>query len=182
MIEIPEGFDHGIIMMPEQWRPVVGYEGMYEISDFGRLKSFKRRNEKILKPGKNTDGYLLMPISNGIKRKTQSMHRYVAFAFIPNPENKPEVNHKNGTKDDNGLYNLEWVTPKENCFHADSTGLRPPLKGERNGGSKLKDKDVLEIRNLLKAKNTLKSIASKYGVHLSLISLIKTNKNWTHVI
>lgn len=89
----------------------------YKVSDFGRVMCWKRR--RVLRTRVNRDGYKVV----GICGKNYRVHRLVAQAFIPNPENKPEVNHKNGNKTDNRVENLEWATGFENRWHADQLGL-----------------------------------------------------------
>ena len=108
----------------EQWKPVVGYEGLYEVSSYGRIlrcaKITFRNNKpmnlrkKFLTPVKNEKGYLQVTLVKDSKRTTIKVHRLVALAFIENPENKPEVNHINENKEDNRAINLEWVTRTEN--------------------------------------------------------------------
>lgn len=110
--------------MREIWKDIEGYEGLYQISNLGRVKSFKRYSEgKILKARKVTKGYLQVTLLKNGKGKNKKVHRLVAQAFIMNPNNCPQVNHINGNKTDNTVQNLEWVTNKENVQHAWNNGL-----------------------------------------------------------
>lgn len=113
----------------EEWKPVVGYEGLYEVSSEGRVRSLGRyqrvRNNgkmfhegQIMKLKNRPGGYLGAHLCKNCKHKIHSVHRLVAEAFIPNPEGKEQVNHKNGIKTDNRVSNLEWVTKSENALHA----------------------------------------------------------------
>lgn len=103
------------------WKQVVGYEGLYEVSDTGEVKSL--RKNIILKPQSNRDGYLLVMLSkNGIS-KGYSVHRLVAKAFIDNPQNKPEINHIDEDKTNNHVSNLEWCTHLDNSRYG-SRGRR----------------------------------------------------------
>lgn len=109
----------------EEWREVSEYKGIYQISSYGRLKSLKRnigkhttRNaDRILIPKNNGKGYLTFSLSKKNKVKCHYIHRLVAVAFLPNPENKPEVDHLNTNKNDNRLINLAWVSHLENQYN-----------------------------------------------------------------
>jgi len=110
-------------MTKEIWRDIEGYEGLYQVSSEGRVKSLKRKrrkNERILKPSSDR-GYLYVDLCAGGKRKRHKVHRLVCKAFHENPENKPEVNHINEKASDNRACNLEWCTRKENCNHGTRT-------------------------------------------------------------
>lgn len=110
----------------EEWLPVVGYEGLYEVSNLGRVKRLSNSatcKEKILTPQIQRDGYQRVTLSKKGQKKRVSIHRLVAIAFIPNPENKEQVNHLDTNKLNNNLSNLQWATPKENIAHAVAHGL-----------------------------------------------------------
>jgi hypothetical protein len=107
--------------MSEIWRTVPGYDGKYEVSNHGNV-----RNQKgaLLKPFPIHQGYLVVDLCHMGKKKHIRLNRLVAETFIPNPDNKPEVNHKNGNKMDNSSENLEWSTKSENMIHAYKYGLQ----------------------------------------------------------
>ena len=101
----------------EHWKEIAGYEGLYEVSDQGRVKSLgnnKSRKEKILKPGKNNWGYLQVSLCKDGKSKKSTVHRLVAKAFISNPGNLETINHKDEDKTNNTVGNLEWMSMKDN--------------------------------------------------------------------
>ena len=98
----------------EIWCPVKNYESLYEVSDQGRVKSLKFGKERILKQGRMPNGYLLVCLYNNGEKKSCKVHRLVAQTFIPNPDNLPEVNHKDENKENNSVQNLEWCDRKYN--------------------------------------------------------------------
>lgn len=115
--------------MNEIWKPIRGYEGFYEVSSLGNVRSLKRAttNGKVLKQGRRPNEYLKVTLCKNNNHKTRAVHRLVAEAFIPNPNNLPEVNHKDGNKRNNSVENLEWVTREENVWHSMEVGLRKPI-------------------------------------------------------
>lgn len=122
----------------EIWKPISDYEGSYEISSYGRVKSFptKRRTTTIiLKPKLTKDGYYETTLYSEEKPKYIRTHRLVAQAFIPNLQNKPQVNHKDGNKLNNYVGNLEWCTNQENITHSIEMGLQNPV-GHNNFNAK----------------------------------------------
>lgn len=119
-------------------------------------------------------------------KKMYYLHRLVALAFIPNPESKPEVNHKDGDKLNNYVYNLEWSTESENKKHAFDNGLNKPrdLKGKNNGNSKLSKEDVLYIRNNYKPYSKefgATVLARRFNVSTPLIHKIISGESWKSV-
>lgn len=134
----------------ERWRTLIYHEDVYdrfEVSDCGKIRNVKTGT--IYKTYENHNGYLQVCVSLG-SRKNKKVFRIniaVACTFIPNPENKPEVNHKDGNKLNNNVSNLEWVTSSENMKHAYSNGLQKPLTGLDSPHAKLSEEDVRFIRN-----------------------------------
>ena len=102
-------------MTEEIWCPIKGYEGLYEVSDQGRVRSLKFGKERILKPSRNTNGYLLVGLRKNGEKKTYKVHRLVVQTFIPNPDNLQEINHIDEDKTNNKVQNLEWCDRKSNC-------------------------------------------------------------------
>lgn len=112
--------------MVEIWKDIKGYEGIYQVSDLGRVKSLNYNHhgmEAILKPSNRGNGYLFVVLCINKIKTNYLVHRLVCESFLPNPENKRTVNHKNGIKTDNRLDNLEWATHHENNKHAHDNGL-----------------------------------------------------------
>lgn len=165
---------------PEVFTDIPGYEG-YQVSNYGRVKNNK--TGKILKPYL-TRGYLRVSLYNDSGRKCKLVHRLVAEAFLPNPDNKSDVNHINGCKTDANVCNLEWITASENMSHAHQNGLRPKIntQGEKNGFSKLTEIQVIQIKQLLAdGKYTQKTIGSQFNVSKHTIKDIKSGRRWRHI-
>lgn len=159
-------------------RAIEGYPNYY-VADTGIVFSSARGAPHQLKPYKTRSGYLRVQLYHDGLRVRSFVHRIVAQTFIPNPDNKPHVNHLNGDKTDNRAINLEWCTSSENMRHAITNGLRPEgsNRGIKHGNSKLKDSDVLEIR-LLKGRLPGRLVAKRYGIHLNTVALIWARKLW----
>lgn len=124
-------------MEEEIWRDIKGYEGLYQVSNLGRVRSLQFVNNrykvrtprlKVLKPSYDKYGYLMLGLCKDGKHKNVHPHRLVAEAFIPNPENKPQVNHIDGNKINNCVNNLEWCTHGENQKHAHRIGIKQATK------------------------------------------------------
>lgn len=142
--------------MEEVWKPIKGFEGRYSVSNKGRVKTHRYNWNKIMKPAYDNSGYLYVHIID----KKKKIHRLVAEAFIPNPENKSQVNHKNGVKDDNRVENLEWATPSENQLHS------LYVLGHKHGGKPCKKVICVEKR---KVYNTITEAANDCGTYRSQI-------------
>ena len=141
----------------EIFKDVKGYEGYYEVSNLGRVRSTSYKGIKILKPSITKSGYLNVIFCINQKREHKLVHRLVAETFIPNPKNKPQVNHINGIKTDNRVENLEWCTASENGLHAYKNGLSKNVVWKYTGKPVAKiDKKTGQIiekyRSMLSAK------------------------------
>jgi hypothetical protein len=165
-------------------KPLPGYEKEYAISNLGNVYSliFKSRHgtfkrQKLLKPNISKSGYFSFALGSqkdGLMKR-YLLHRLVALTFLPNPNNKPIVNHIDGDKSNNAVSNLEWCTVSENEIHAHKTGLKNFSKNHRANAC-LNQDQVEEIRTI---KNlTQRSIAKKYNTTQANISRIINNKTW----
>lgn len=149
------------------WKELDNYNGNYFISDEGDIKN---RQGLVLKPAKQSKGYLSVVLSFNDKRVTQLVHRLVAQHFIPNPLNLPQVNHKDGVKTNNNKDNLEWTNSSDNLKHAYSIGIKS-AKGDKNSNSKLTEEQVSEIRRRKKSES-LKDLAQEYNISYDYIRKI----------
>lgn len=153
--------------MKEIWKQVSDYEGLYEISNLGRVRNKKL---KILKPNYIRD-YATVILYNR-ERKIKRINRLVAEAFIPNINNHKEVNHIDGIKSNNVVNNLEWTTRSLNMKHAFKIGLANQ-KGSNHNRAKFSKKDIIKIKKLIKEKVKNVEIAKLFNCCPTLISHIK---------
>lgn len=167
----------------EIWKDIEGFKN-YQVSNFGNIRSifasgnnWSKKRIKAIKPRiGNNSGYYAINLLKDSRRITIRIHRLVAEAFIPNPENKPMVNHKNGIKTDNRIENLEWCTRKENMQHAWDTGL---ISRKRKRISRLTYEKVLEIREMRNTTGcSIKKISELFGVSQGAVFNIIHNKSW----
>lgn len=158
----------------------------YQISTLGRVKSFKRYPEgQIRRPGTSPKGYLKVVISINGERTTCPIHRLVAEAFIPNPENKHCVNHINGNKADNRVENLEWVTESENVQHAHDIGLKIEPQGEKHTSARFTKEQILWIRHIHKPYDKAcgtSALARRFNVSQSTIYKIIRQQSYRNVV
>ena len=197
--------DMGVSMKDEIWKPIKGYEGLYEVSNKGRVRSLGRvskrnqgskvveytKNPRILKQqayGKkrnylSVNLYQHKNIGEQRKLKTFYVHRLVAETFIPNPLGKCDVNHIDGNPHNNDVCNLEWATRKENIVHAYNNGLTKTF-GSNHPLSKLTEEQVREIRSTYQEGVVgfgCNSLAQKYNVSKTLIQKIVKGKTWKRI-
>lgn len=170
----------------EIWRWIADYEGLYQISNYGRVKSFPRyrrhKESKILKPSCDSMGYLKIGLNKDGDSRKFAIHRLVAQAFIPNPNNLPEVNHKDGHPLNCYVENLEWATKSENMQHAIKMGL---LKtGTNNVRAKLTAEQVRYIRKMYRPfdrKFGARALARKFNVSLAIVKDVIHGKTYKNV-
>ena len=168
----------------ENWASIEGYEGLYEVSDSGRVRSLKRATTsgKVLSQHSGTGGYLSVCLCKNNHKRSFVIHRLVARAFVDNPELKPEVNHINGVRTDNRAENLEWVTRSENERHAYGVlGKSPQAYWKdkpRKFARKFTDEQVIAIRA---DERPFTIIATEYGVSKTAIRDIKRRKNYREI-
>lgn len=151
------------------------------ITKCGKVYSDKRGKMRELKQTVQWQ-YLSVPVWIDGKSTRRHVHRLLALTFIPNPEGKEEVNHKDGDKLNNHLSNLEWVTKKENARHAQETGLSHHPIGVENGRAILTEDQVLVIYEQLLKGSLVTHVAKTYNVSPSTVMSIKKRKNWTHLL
>lgn len=159
-----------------------GIKTEYFVSKDGDVISKYKNRIHRMKVFETDKGYQYVKLWINNKSVAAFIHRLVASSYIPNPENKPEVNHKDGVKSNNFVWNLEWVTSKENKTHAKNMNLLNPAKCENQGKSKYTNKQIKKVCKLLeKNKNTLKEISEKTSVSMDTIYSIRSKGIWTEI-
>lgn len=180
-------------MSEEIWRDIPGYEGYYQVSNIGRVRSLDRikcdgirMRGRIKKTHYDACGYEMIQLRKDGAFKHLSVHRLVAQAFIPNPDNLPQVNHIDEIRNHNTVENLEWCTVEynQNYGHRKEKASKSAT-GVNNARTKLTERDVREIRSIYIPgdKNYCKRIlAEKYGVSYHTITAIVTKREWKHLL
>lgn len=165
------------------WKTIKGYEGLYEVSSKGIIKSLKRsvgmgsRLEDRIRKQKIEKGYATVGLCFKGKVKFFLVHRLVAEVFIPNPQNLPQVNHKDGDKLNNSVENLEWCDPSYNQVHARKNKLQG---GEKSNTAKLTERDVKAIRRLYPKVNS-RELAEAFEIGQATICKIINKKYWKYI-
>jgi hypothetical protein len=170
----------------EAWKPVVGFEGYYEVSSRGRVRAVFAGNHgqyepgRILRPHISKNGYVRIELNApGIHPVKRTIHSLVLEAFHgPRPEGK-ESRHLDGIRSNNGILNLEWGTKRENSKDQFKHGTR--ILGESHPMRKLDESTVREMRKLRASGHTYQRIADRFGVDQSNVALIVKGKAWKHV-
>ena len=180
----------------EEWKPIQNYEGLYEISNLGNVRSLDRevivtRKNKtsfkrtlkgqVLRLSKTTKGYPQIALGKNGKLKSFEVHRLVAKAFMENPHNFIVVNHIDGNIKNNNVSNLEWCTHSHNSKHAYAIGVLKPIRGEKNTQSILTDKEVLEIRRLNASGLSQRKLGKMFNVCHTTIRMIILRRKWKHI-
>lgn len=151
----------------------------YQVTECGEV--YSKHSGKILKKELMNKGYYRVNINIDGETKKLYVHRMVALTYLPNPENKPQVNHKDSDRLNNHVDNLEWCTSSENNKHAYAEGNNEPLRGSKANGAVLKEEQVLEIYHKMLKGVSLKQIHEETGIDKSTLGHIKRRSTWEHL-
>lgn len=174
----------------EEFKDIPGWEGMYQAGNHGTVRSLDRivvsctgkayhRKGKIMPQHYNEDGYRVVYLTRNGRDRTLGVHRAMALAFIPNPDNKPMVNHLNAKRDDNRLDNLEWCTNAENIKHSFNLGISDN-RGDKHPRRVLTMEMVRQIRNELATGKTPQEVADIVGTKRRNVYAVRDRQNWNY--
>jgi hypothetical protein len=166
--------------MEKLWNPIPKFELYYSVNKSGDV--YSHRYKRILHPIKQKHGYLRVRLYNSKEYKWYLVHRLIALTFIPNPENKKTVNHKDGNPSNNHISNLEWMTQRQQMLHAYKTGLRKKSLGSNHPNSKFNEKDIVKIKEMCFNGVSQRKVAAIYNVHYSTINHIIKKRTWVEVM
>lgn len=176
-------------LVDEDWKPVTGYEGFYEVSDCGGVRSLDRKvnaphgvrsaRGRVLAQSPDADGYHLVALSMGGNVTTQKVHHLVLNSFCGPCPDGMECRHKDGIKNHNHISNLDWNTRERNCTDRQLHGAGN--KGERHNMAKLTEVDVMSIREHIEGGGSCRDIGRMFSVSAATISNIGTGKTWGHL-
>lgn len=177
-------------MVNEIWKKVEGYENIYEVSNHGNIQSIdhfvvgkKSRTQKgrVLSVSISTKGYHQVSLSLLGRRFHTGVHRLVAKAFLANPDNKEQVNHKDGNKSNNHVSNLEWATNQENIIHAYKNNLVKLNYGEKHHQCRFTNNQIKELKRKLANGVSGSSISKEYKISQAAVSQIKKGKTYKNI-
>lgn len=160
--------------------PIDGFPD-YFVDVHGDVYSTKTGQLKVLRKSKDRKGYLKVYLYKENKRNFFKVHRLIAQTFIPNPDNKPQVNHKDANKTNNHVDNLEWVTNQENMDHAKHNNLLSGREGTSNGNSRYSDELITTLCKELSSGCSVSEVSQKFNVNRHLVKDLKAKKTWTHI-
>lgn len=175
-------------MKTEQWKSIKGYEGLYEVSNLGRVRSldrlvkyngFVKKDSQIIKPATSCNGYLFVCLYNQTQKRILYLHKLVAENFIPNPYKRSVINHIDEIKSNNEYINLEWCTTSDNVLHSIKTGTSYH-NGMSYGRSKVNAEQAISIRLSYESGASLSVLANQYSMTKSGISNIIKRKSWRY--
>lgn len=169
----------------EEWRDVVGYEGLYQVSNYGRVKSFYFKGGRILRYTKRDEEYIMVSLTKNKQVENCLLHVLIAKAFIPNHENLPVVHHKDDDKTNSCVWNLIWVTHSENTKLAYQSGTMKRRNGHENFNSRLTAEQVRYIRKNYKPYDKefgAKPLARKFNVSISAIKDVIRFRTYKNVV